>query len=136
MVVVERPPAGDGIAQVLGPGCNRAPLEVVLLPLDALQLARLALLVADEDLDLIGESQEAAVEVACDRLPAAFGDTVGGLDGVVALVPAEKHDVGAVVQSAQPPRLLLLAERAPELAGPVRTALRLEPRRTREWSLP
>jgi hypothetical protein len=31
----------------------------------------------------------------------------------------------AVVQSAQQPRLLLLAERAPELAGPVRTALRL-----------
>jgi hypothetical protein len=45
-----------------GPGGNRAPLEAVLLPPDALQLARLALLVADEDLDLIGESQEAAVE--------------------------------------------------------------------------
>ena len=81
----------------------------MLLPLNALQLARLAMLVADEDLDPIGESQEAAVEVACDPLPAAFGDTVGRLDGVVALVPAEKHDLGGVVQSAQQPRLLLLA---------------------------
>ena len=62
---------------------------------------RLAVLVADEHLDLLGESQEAAVEVAGDPLPAGVGDTFGGLDGVVALVPAEQHDLGAVVLAAQ-----------------------------------
>ena len=87
----------------------------------------MAVLVADEHLDLLGESQEAAVEVAGDPLPAAVGDTVRGLGGVVALVPAEQHDLGAVVLSAQQPRLVLLAERAPEVAAPVRPALGLEP---------
>jgi len=101
MVVVEHPPAGDGVAQLLGSGCNRALLEVVLFPLDVLQLSRLALLVADEHLDLLGESQEAAVEIAGDPSSTGVDDTFGGLDGVVALVPAEQHDLGAVVLSAQ-----------------------------------
>ena len=39
---------------------------------------------------------------------------------VVALVPAEQHDLGAVILSSQWPRLLLLVERAPEVAAPVR----------------
>jgi hypothetical protein len=42
-------------------------------------------------------------------------------------VPAEQHDLGAVVLSAQQPWLLLLVERAPEVAAPVRPALGLEP---------
>jgi hypothetical protein len=102
MVVVEHPPLRDRVAQLDDTRSDRALLEVVLLAVDALQLARVAVLVADEDLDLLGESQEAAVEVAGDPLPAAFADnTVGRLDGVVALVPAEQHDLGAVVLSSQ-----------------------------------
>ena len=50
---------------------------------------------------MLGELHEAAVEVAGDPLPAAVGDTVRGMGGVVALVLAEEHDLGAVVLSAQ-----------------------------------
>ena len=50
----------------------------------------------------------------------------GRLGGVVALVLAEQHDLGAVVLAAQQPRLVLLVEWAPEVAVPVGPALRLE----------
>ena len=80
----------------------------------------------DEHLDLFGEAQEAAVEVAGDPLPATVADAVRGLGGVVALMPAEQHDLGAVVLSAQQPRLVLLVEWSPEVAAPVRPALGLE----------
>jgi len=58
------------------------------------------MLLADEHLDPLGESQEAAVEVAGDPSPAAVGDIVRRLGGVVALVPAEEYDLGAVVVPA------------------------------------
>jgi hypothetical protein len=41
-------------------------------------------------------------------------------------MPAEQHDLGAVVLSAQKPWLLLLVESSPEVAAPVRPALGLE----------
>ena len=73
MVVVEHPPVGDRVAQLHGPGRNRALLEVVLLAVDALQLSGLvaAALFAHEHLDLFGEAQEAGVEVAGDPVPAS-----------------------------------------------------------------
>jgi len=57
-------------------------------------------LVADEYLDLLGESQEASVQVAGDPLPTGLGDARRRLGGVVALVPAEEYDLGAVVVPA------------------------------------
>ena len=50
----------------------------------------------------------------------------GALGGVVALVLAEQHDLGAVVLAAQQPWLVLLVEWAPEVAVAVRPALGLE----------
>ena len=54
MVVVEHPPLCDRVAQLDDTRSDRAVLEVVLLAVDALQLARVPVLVADEDLDLPG----------------------------------------------------------------------------------
>ena len=103
VVVVEHPPMRERVAELHGACGEGVLLKVVLFAADVLQLSGFLALVlrADKHLDLRGESQEAAVEVACDPLPAAFGDTVGRLDGVVALVPAEQHDLGAVVLSSQ-----------------------------------
>ena len=84
------------------------------------------MLLADEHLDLLGESQKATVEVVGDPLPAANGDAVRGLGGVVALMPAQQHDLGAVILAAHQPRLVLLAECSPEVAVPVWPALGLE----------
>ena len=42
MVVVEHPPLGDRVAELHGPGRDRALLEVVLLAVDALQLSGLS----------------------------------------------------------------------------------------------
>ena len=103
MVVVEHPPAARSRRSArTAPAATACCSRWCCSPWIALQRrARVAVLVADEHLDLRGESQEAAVEVAGDPLPAAVGDAVGGLDGVVALVLAEQHDLGAVVLSAQ-----------------------------------
>ena len=70
--------------------------------MDALKPSGLvvAVLFAHEHLDLGGESQEAGVEVAGDPVPASVGDAIRGLGGVVALVLAEQHDLGAVVLAA------------------------------------
>jgi len=127
MVVIEHPPACDRVAQSHSARHDGVPLDVVLLTVDPSQLSGLeALLLADEHLDLLGEPQEAAIEVTGDPSSPAFGDTVGGLDGVVARVPAEQHDLGTVVLSSQWPRLLLLVERTPEVAAPVGPALGFE----------
>src|SRR5947207_11042533 len=83
-------------------------------------------LLADEHLDLEGDVQEAGVEVAGDPMPAGVGDAVRRLGGVVALVLAEQHDLGAVILPTQQPRLLLLSEWAPEVGAAVRPALRFE----------
>jgi hypothetical protein len=127
-VVVEHPLVRDRVAELHGAGCNRAPLEVVLLAVDALWLSGLVVpvLLPREHLDLHGESQEAAVEIASDPLPAPLGDTLRGLRRVVALVPTEQHDLGAAVPVSQQPRLLPPVEWSPEVAAPVRPALRLE----------
>ena len=61
--------------------------------------------------------------IQCRR---AVADAVRGLGGVVALVLAEQHDLGAVVLSAQQPWLVLLVEWSPVVAAPVRPALGLE----------
>ena len=84
------------------------------------------MLFADEHLDLVGESQEAGVEVAGDPVPAGVADAVRGLGGVVALVLAEQYDLGAVVLAAQQPWLVLLVEWSPEVGAAVRPALGLE----------
>ncbi|MGO9959793.1 MAG: hypothetical protein ACLP50_28105 [Solirubrobacteraceae bacterium] len=69
--------------------------------------------VADEHLDPVWESSEAAVEVAGDAVLACVGHAVRGLGRVVALVVAEQHDLGAVVPAAQQPWLVVIVERAP-----------------------
>ena len=86
----------------------------------------MAVLFADEHLDLGGEAQEAGVEVAGDPVPASVADAFRGSGGVVALVLAEEHDLGAVVLAAEQPGFVLLVERAPEVPAPVRPALGLE----------
>ena len=70
--------------------------------MDLSQLSGLAatVVLAHEHLDLLGKSQEAGVEVAGDPVPAGFGDALGRLRGVVALVLAEQHDLGAVSLAA------------------------------------
>jgi hypothetical protein len=55
---------------------------------------------ADEDLDVIGESSEAGVEVAGDPVRAGFGDALGRLCGVVAFVVAEERDLRSVALAA------------------------------------
>src|SRR5205807_5346593 len=49
------------------------------------------------------------------------------LGGVVPLVLAEQHDLGAVILAAQKPGLLGFGERSPEVAAAVRPPLGLEP---------
>jgi hypothetical protein len=58
MIVVEHPPLGDRVAELHGAGRDRVLLEVALLSVDALQLSWLsvAVLLAHEDLDLLGQS--------------------------------------------------------------------------------
>ena len=118
----------DRVTQLHRAGRNRALLEAVLLAVDALQFSGLveAVLFADEHLDLSGDAQEAGVEVAGDPVPATLADAFQRLGGVVALVPAEEHDLGAVILAAEKPRLVLLVEWSPEVAAPVRPALGLE----------
>ena len=99
IVVVEHPPAGERVTQFDDTRSDRALLEVVLLSVDALKPSGLvvAVLFPHEHLDLGGEAQEAGVEVAGDPVPASVADTVRGLGGVLALMPAEQHDLGAVI---------------------------------------
>jgi len=128
MIVVEHPPESNRVAQLHGT-CGNAPLlEVVLFAVDVAQmpglLARAPL--ADEHLDLGGEAQEAGVEVAGDPVPAGVGDAGRRLGGVVALVLAEQHDLGAVILAAQRPRLVLRVEGSPEVGVAVWPALGFE----------
>ena len=128
LVVVEHPPARDRVAQLDDTGGDCASLEVVLLALDPLQLSGLvsAVLLANQHLDVRREPEEAAVEVAGDPVPAGFGDACRRLRGVVALVLAEQHDLGAVIVSAQKPRLVGLGERALEVGAAVLPSLRFK----------
>ena len=66
MVLVEHPPAVRSRRSVARRPRQRVPLEVVLLAVDRAAAVRavVAVLLADEHLDLGGKSQEAAVEVA------------------------------------------------------------------------
>ena len=59
-------------------------------------------------------------------MPAGVGDALRRLRGVVPLVLAEQHDLGAVILAAQKPRLLRLAQRPPEVGAAVLPPLRLE----------
>ena len=128
VVLVEHPPVDVRVAELHGPGRNRAPLEVVLLPVDPLQLPWLlaAMLLAHEHLDLAGKAQEAGVEIARDPVPAGFGDALGSLCGVVALVLAEKHDLGAVILTPEKPGLVGFGERTPEVRAAVLPPLRFK----------
>ena len=103
-------------------------LEVVLFAVDVLQLSGLVavVLLADEHLDLGGEAQEAGVEVAGDPVPAGVGDAGRRLGGVVALVLAEQHHLGAVILAAQQPGLVVLGEWSPEVGVAVLPALGFE----------
>ncbi len=119
VVVVEHPPARDRVAELDDAAADGAALDVSALSLHAGELSGLAAAVvfADEHLDPVWELAEAAVEVAGDPVLAGVGHALGRLGGVVALVVAEQHDLGAVVLAAQQPRLVLLAERTPVVAG-------------------
>ena len=101
---------------------------MMLLAEDVLQLSGLVAvaLLADEHLDLGGEAQEAGVEVASDPVPAVVGDAGRRLGGVVALVLAEQHHLGAVILAAQQPWLVLLVEWSPEVGVAVLPALGFE----------
>ena len=129
VVVVEHPPVRGRVAQLHDTGRVGMLLEVVLLAVYGLQLSGfLAVgLLADEDLDLRGEAQEAGVEVAGDPVPAGVGDARRRLGGVVALVLTEQHDLGAVILAAQKPRLVLLVDGAPVVGVAVLPALGFKP---------
>ena len=103
-------------------------LEMMLLAVDVLQLSGLVAVavLADEHLNSRGEAQEAGVEVAGDPVPAGVGDAGRRLGGVVALVLAEQHDLGAVILAAQQPWLVLLVEWSPEVGVAVLPALGFE----------
>ena len=137
MIVVEHPPARERVAELDRAGRDGVPLEVVLLAVDVLQLPGLVavVLLAHEHLDLRGEPQEAGVEVAGDPVPARLGDARRRLGGVVALVLAEQHDLGAVILAAQKPRLVVLGERPPEVGVAVLPALGFKPQRPSGWRL-
>jgi hypothetical protein len=65
VIVVEHPPVPDRVAQ-LHSACGQCVfVDVLALAVDPPELTGLAAVVvlADEDLDLLGESSEAAVEV-------------------------------------------------------------------------
>ena len=59
-------------------------------------------------------------------MPAGVGDARRRLGGVVALMLAEQHHLGAVILAAQQPWLVLLAEWSPEVGVAVLPALRFE----------
>jgi hypothetical protein len=119
MIVVEHPPVHDGVAQLDDTCGEGVSPEVVLFAVDVLQLSGFlaVVLLANEHLDLGGEAQEAGVEVAGDPVPAGVGYAGRRLGGVVALVLAEQHDLGAVILAAQQPWLVLLVEGAPAAPG-------------------
>jgi hypothetical protein len=144
MVVVEHPPLRDRVAQLDDTRSDRVLLEVVLLAVDALQLARVAVLVAGGDLDLLGESQEAVVEVACDPSSTGVGDTFGELDGVArarVLARGRSDCAGGLgrrlLESSK--RLLLLRQetraRGRSAASPPAQGPRRDPRQARSASL-
>jgi hypothetical protein len=124
----EHPPADDRVGQLDRSCCDGVVLEVMLLAVDPSQLSLLvaAVVFAHEDLDLLGKAEEAAVEVAGDPMPPGVGDALRRLRGVVPLVLAEQHDLGAVSPAAQQPGLLRFGERSPEVAAAVRPLLGLE----------
>ena len=128
MIVVEHPPVRERVAQLHDTGGDGVSLEVVLLAVDGLQLSGLVAvaLLADEHLDLGGEAQEAGVEVAGDPMPAGVGDAGRRLGGVVALMLAEQHHLGAVILAAQQPWLVLLVEWSPVVGVAVWPALGFE----------
>ena len=127
MVVVEHPPADDRVAQRYGPCRDGVVLEVVLLTVDPSQGLRVgAVVFAHEHLDLRREAQEAAVEVAGDPMPSGVCDALRRLRGVVPLVLAEQHNLGAVILAAEKPRLLRVAQRPPVVDAAVRPPLGLE----------
>ena len=103
-------------------------LEVVLLAVDGLQLSALlaVMLLANVDLDLCGEAQEPGVEIAADPMAAGVGDARRRLGGVVALMLAEQHHLGAMILAAQKPRLVRLGEWSPVVGVAVRPALGFE----------
>ncbi len=129
-ILVEHPPVHARVAQLDRPGGAPSLFEMMPLPEDLLELAavtpHVSLVWPYQQLELVGQSQEARVQIARDPALAAFGDALGRLCGVVALVLAEQHHLGAVRAAAQRPRLLALRERAPEVASPVGPLLRLE----------
>ena len=61
--------------------------------------------------------------IQCRRASVTLGWRLGG---VVALVLAEQHHLGAVILAAQQPRLVLLVEWSPEVGVAVRPALGFE----------
>jgi hypothetical protein len=102
VLVVEHPPVGDRVGQPDRACCDGVLLDLVSLAVDASELPAFIadVVLADEHLDLWGESQEAAVEVAGDPGLARVAHASGRLGGVVALVAAEEHDLGAVLLPA------------------------------------
>ena len=85
-----------------------------------------AVVLAHENLDLRREAEEAAGQVPGDPMPSGVGHARRRLGGVVPLVLAEQHDLGAVILAAEEPRLLRLAQRPPVVDVSVRPPLGLE----------
>ena len=112
MIIVEHPPVRERVAQLDDTCGEGVPLEVVLFAVDMPQLPRLLaiVLLANEHLDLCGEAKKAGVEIAGDPVPAGVGDARWRLGGVMALVLAEQHDLGAVIVVAQKPWLVPFVE--------------------------
>jgi hypothetical protein len=132
VVVVEDPPMHEGVGELQGPGGMGAAVEMGPLARDRTQRAGPAaaaldlMPLADQDFDLVGQGEEAGVEIAGDPVRAGLGDAVGRLGGVVAGRVAEQDDLGAVVLAAQKPGLVVLSQGAPVVGAAVAPALRLK----------
>ncbi len=128
VVVVEHPPARDRIAQLNNAAADGPALDVKALAVHMVELSGLvaAVVLADEHFYSVWELAEAAVEVAGDPVLAGVGQALRRLGGVVALVVAEQHDLGAVVLAAQQPRLVVLVQRPPVVGVAVGPGLGFE----------
>jgi hypothetical protein len=113
------------VAQLSDAGGDGPLFEVVLLAEDALQLPSVApgdvrlARIADKQLDLFGQPQNARVQVPRDPPLATFSDALWRLRSVFTLVLTEQHHLRAERPAAQHPQLLVFTERAPEVAPPV-----------------
>ena len=132
VIIVQQPPVAERVGELERARGDGLLFEVVALAVDAAKRAAVSAAGARaelpyEELAMLGQGREAPVEVAGDPGAACFGDTVRRPGRVVTARLSEEHDLGAVIRSAQNPRLLAFGERPPEVVAAARLRLRREP---------